>query len=270
MKLARLLTIAAALAACAARDRLPLRNQHISLSQLGDDLFRLVTLPWHGGPPSVCRKTYLRVDQFIGGGSARSAHPGASAGRDESRRRNGRESLSSWRLRRAQQRHRRFSIDTPPSRIGALHRLGPAGAAARRLLRRRAEFQISLARHAARIIARGIASPERLSRLRARRKQDRNSAPLDVSPLIFRRRDMLRPPSPRAKITLGVRCQRFVPTQAEPLDVVEMGGASIIRHARPSRDCLRQSVRGQWQGTTFGEPLSSCQVTKPGSVLEAV
>lgn len=48
--------------------------------------------------------------------------------------------------------------------------------------------------------------------------------PLDVFPLIFRRRDMLRPPSPRAKITLGVRCQRFVPTQAEPLDVVEMGG----------------------------------------------
>jgi hypothetical protein len=36
MKLARSLTIAAALAACAARDRLPLRSQPISLSQLGE------------------------------------------------------------------------------------------------------------------------------------------------------------------------------------------------------------------------------------------
>jgi len=47
-------------------NRLSLRSQHISLSQLGDDLLRLMTLSWHCDPPSVCQKTYPKVDQFIG------------------------------------------------------------------------------------------------------------------------------------------------------------------------------------------------------------
>src|SRR5437868_14704094 len=33
------------------RDALTLRGQHINLPQLGDDLFRLVALPRHHGPP---------------------------------------------------------------------------------------------------------------------------------------------------------------------------------------------------------------------------
>jgi hypothetical protein len=49
---------------------LPLRDQHINLSQLRDNLFGLVALLRHGGPP-VCQKTYFWVDQFNGGGSTR-------------------------------------------------------------------------------------------------------------------------------------------------------------------------------------------------------
>jgi hypothetical protein len=50
------------------RDRLALRDQYIDLSQLRDDLFRLVAFSRHFGPP-VCQKTYLGVDQFKGGES---------------------------------------------------------------------------------------------------------------------------------------------------------------------------------------------------------
>ncbi|CAI0344305.1 hypothetical protein BO1005MUT1_320135 [Hyphomicrobiales bacterium] len=45
---------------------MPLRDQHIDLPQLRDDLFGLVALLWHRGPP-VCQKTYFRMDQFNGG-----------------------------------------------------------------------------------------------------------------------------------------------------------------------------------------------------------
>src|SRR6516225_3600755 len=48
--------------------QLALRRQHINLAQLRHDLFRLVMLPRNFGPP-LCPKTYLRADQFIGGGS---------------------------------------------------------------------------------------------------------------------------------------------------------------------------------------------------------
>src|SRR5262249_20750170 len=51
------------------REVLRLRDQYIDLSQLGDDLFRLVSLPPHIGPPS-CQMTYFRSDHFNEGGSS--------------------------------------------------------------------------------------------------------------------------------------------------------------------------------------------------------
>jgi hypothetical protein len=43
-------------------------DHNIDLAQLEDDLFRLVTLLGHWGPP-VSLKTYFRVDHFNGGRS---------------------------------------------------------------------------------------------------------------------------------------------------------------------------------------------------------
>src|SRR5271163_812375 len=48
--------------------RLSLRDQYVDLSKLRDDLFWLMTLSRHCGPPP-CPKTYFKVDQFGGGGS---------------------------------------------------------------------------------------------------------------------------------------------------------------------------------------------------------
>ncbi|MFN7882912.1 MAG: hypothetical protein ACK5PF_07850, partial [bacterium] len=44
--------------------------QDIDLSQFRDDLFGLVTLSRHEQDPPRCHKTYFKVDQFNGGGSA--------------------------------------------------------------------------------------------------------------------------------------------------------------------------------------------------------
>src|SRR5271155_661736 len=63
------------------RDRLTLRNQHIDLPQLRDDLFRLVTFPRHWSPPA-CLNTYLRVDPFSGGGSKRAIPQMNTSGAD--------------------------------------------------------------------------------------------------------------------------------------------------------------------------------------------
>ena len=66
--------------------------QYVHLSQLRADLFRLMALSRHFGAP-VCLKTYLRVDQFIGGekesravGSRACPDRGAFAGGKPSRR----------------------------------------------------------------------------------------------------------------------------------------------------------------------------------------
>src|SRR5208283_3455157 len=48
-------------------DVLALRDQHINLPQLRNDLFRRVSLLRHCSPPS-CQKTYFRSDHFSGGG----------------------------------------------------------------------------------------------------------------------------------------------------------------------------------------------------------
>jgi hypothetical protein len=45
-------------------------NQDIDLPQLRDDLFGFVTFSRHGSDPPRCHKTYLKVDQFNGGGSS--------------------------------------------------------------------------------------------------------------------------------------------------------------------------------------------------------
>ena len=48
---------------------------HIDLAQLRDNLFRLVTLPGHFGPP-LCPKTYLGMDHSVGvDHRSRSVHP---------------------------------------------------------------------------------------------------------------------------------------------------------------------------------------------------
>src|SRR5947209_11857923 len=51
------------------RDALTLRGQHINLPQLGDDLFRLLALPRHHGPPSLNHSsgwtTSAGVDHYL-------------------------------------------------------------------------------------------------------------------------------------------------------------------------------------------------------------
>src|SRR5271156_3415297 len=59
------------------RNRLALRRQDIHLAQLGDNLFRLVAFLSHRGPPPRS-KTYFKVDQFSGGGSAGPSCPSTS------------------------------------------------------------------------------------------------------------------------------------------------------------------------------------------------
>lgn len=53
------------------RDGFALRDQDIDLPQFRDDLFEFVMLSRHGSIPSRCHKTYLKLDQFGGGGSLR-------------------------------------------------------------------------------------------------------------------------------------------------------------------------------------------------------
>jgi hypothetical protein len=50
--------------------RFALLNKNIHLTQIRDDLFRLMTLPRHADPPSQCQKTYFKVDPFNGGGES--------------------------------------------------------------------------------------------------------------------------------------------------------------------------------------------------------
>ncbi len=70
--------------------------------------------------------------------------------------------------------------------------------------------------------------------------------PLDVSPFDFSALRYAETAIPTRKNNLGVRCQRFLPTQAEPLEVVEIGGAvyhppceAVARQLAPSQSVVR-------------------------------
>ena len=49
-----------------------LRKVHVDLAELGNDLFGLVSLLWHEGPP-VCSSHNIRVDHFKGVGQSSGA-----------------------------------------------------------------------------------------------------------------------------------------------------------------------------------------------------
>ena len=53
-----------------------LRKVHVDLAELGNDLFGLVSLLWHDGPP-VCSSHNIRMDHFKGGGSGVSQRAGS-------------------------------------------------------------------------------------------------------------------------------------------------------------------------------------------------
>src|SRR4051794_24998075 len=56
------------------RHRRALRDQHVHLAQLGNNLFGRVSLLAHRDPPIGSREPYFRADHFTGGGSVPRAH----------------------------------------------------------------------------------------------------------------------------------------------------------------------------------------------------